>query len=281
MKTITFNNRESSIIGMGTWRVGEGDLLKTQKEIEVIKYGLNHGINVIDTAEMYGNGKSEKAIGRAIKNFDRDKFQIISKFYPYHATPELIKDSLEKSLNRLGTDYLDSYLLHWRGQTPLAETVAGLEAVKKEGLIRSWGVSNFSTDDMKELASVPDGENCQINEDLYNLTSRGVEYSLLPYQKEHNIDFVGYSPFGSDNNDFLHLKDEVGDVAASKGISIFQLLLAWCIRSGEVLSIPKSSNPDHFVSNLQAIDVDFTTDELELLDSIYPKPDHEIPLDVI
>lgn len=281
MKTITFNHRESSIIGMGTWRYGEGDLLKTQREIEILKQGLNHGINVIDTAEMYGNGKAEKVVGQAIQNFDRDKFQIISKFYPYHATPELIKESLEKSLKRLNTDYLDVYLLHWRGQTPLAETVEGLEAVKKAGLIKSWGVSNFSTDDMKELASVPNGENCQVNEDLYNLTSRGVEYSLLPYQKERNIDFIGYSPFGSDNNAFLNLKGEVGEVAASKGVSIFQLLLAWCIRSGNVLSIPKASSIEHFAANLEAADITFTNDEIEALDKIYPAPTHETPLESI
>lgn len=281
MRTIEFNNRKSSIIGMGTWRIGEGDLLKTQKEISILKYGLHHGVNVIDTAEMYGNGKSEKAIGVAIKGFNREDFQIISKFYPYHATPKLIKESLEKSLNRLQTDYLDSYLLHWRGNTPLAETVAGLEAVKKEGLIKSWGVSNFSTDDLKELAQVPDGENCQINEDLYNLTSRGVEYSVLPYQKEHGIDFVGYSPFGSDQNAFLNLKSEVGDVAAQKHISIFELLLAWTIRNNNVLSIPKTSSTDHFMMNLHAADIEFTPDELELLDKIYPKPTQETPLDSI
>ncbi len=281
MKEITFNHRKSSIIGMGTWRLGEGDLLETQKEIAILKYGLHHGVNVIDTAEMYGEGKAERAVGTAIKGFDRDSFQIISKFYPYHATPELIKDSLEKSLKRLQTDYLDVYLLHWRGNTPLAETVQGLEAVKKAGLIKSWGVSNFNTDDLKELAAVPDGENCQVNEDLYNLTSRGVEYSVLPYQKEHGIDFVGYSPFGSDNNEFLKLKNELGDVAAQKHISIFELLLAWCVRNNDVLTIPKTSSTDHFVSNLKAIDIDFTPDELELIDKIYPKPTKEEPLDTI
>lgn len=281
MKEITFNNRKSSAIGMGTWRVGEGDLLRTQKEISIIQYGLKHGVNVIDTAEMYGNGKAESAVGRAIKNIDRDSFQLISKFYPYHATPELIKDSLTKSLKRLNTDYLDVYLLHWRGDTPLAETVQGLEAVKKEGLIKSWGVSNFNTNDLKELAAVPDGENCQVNEDLYNLTSRGVEYSILPYQKEHGIDFVGYSPFGSDKNEYLTLKDEVGEVAAQKHISIFELLLAWTIRNQDVLSIPKTSSIDHFMTNLHAVDIEFTADELELLDKIYPAPTSENNLDTI
>ncbi|AKP68458.1 aldo/keto reductase [Companilactobacillus ginsenosidimutans] len=266
---------------MGTWRVGEGDLLRTQKEVEILKYGLQNGINVIDTAEMYGEGKAETVVGRAIKNFDRDSFQLISKFYPYHATPKLIKDSLEKSLKRLNTDYLDVYLLHWRGDTPLAETVQGLEAVKKEGLIKSWGVSNFSTSDLEELASVPDGENCQVNQDLYNLTSRGVEYSILPYQKKHNIDFMGYSPFGSDGNEYLNLKDEVGEVAAQKHISIFELLLAWVIRNNNVLSIPKTSSVDHFAMNLHAADIEFTPDELELLDKIYPKPTEETPLDTI
>lgn len=281
MKEITFNHRKSSVIGMGTWRIGEGDLLKSQREMEIIRYGLNHGVNVIDTAEMYGDGKSEALIGKAIKGFDRDKFQIISKFYPNHATPKLIKQSLENSLKRLQTDYLDSYLLHWRGNTPLAETVQGLEEVKKEGLIKSWGVSNFNLADLKELAEVPDGQNCQINEDLYNLTSRGVEYSILPYQKEHQMDFVGYSPFGSDKNEFLSLKDDVGQVAAQKHISIFELLLAWVIRNNNVLSIPKTSDIAHFQSNLHATEIEFSKDELELLDKIYPKPTKETTLDII
>lgn len=281
MKEITFNHRKSSIIGMGTWRVGEGDQEKSQKEIDVLQYGLNHGVNVIDTAEMYGNGLAETLVGQAIQGFDRDKFQIISKFYPYHATPKLIKESLEKSLTRLQTDYLDSYLLHWRGNTPLAETVQGLEDVKKAGLIKSWGVSNFNTADLKELAAVPDGTNCQINEDLYNLTSRGVEYSVLPYQKKNKIDLVGYSPFGSDGNEYLTLKPEVKELADDKGISVFELLLAWVIRNNDVLTIPKTSSIEHFKSNLKAAEISLSQDELDFLDKYYPKPSHETTLDVI
>ncbi|MQS89978.1 aldo/keto reductase [Lactobacillus salsicarnum] len=281
LKQITFHNQKTTPIGMGTWRVGEGNAETTKQEIESIHYGLNHGINVIDTAEMYGEGLAETLVGKATQSFDRSDFQIISKFYPYHATPKLIKASLEKSLNRLQTDYLDLYLLHWRGETPLAETVAGLEDVKKAGYIKDWGVSNFDLSDLNELASVPDGLNCVVNENLYNLTSRGVEYSILPWQKKHYMDFIGYSPFGSDKNEFLKLKPEIKDIAAQKHVTVFQLLLAWAIRNNDVLSIPKTSSLSHFEDNLKALEIEFTPDELDLLDSYYPKPTHETPLDVI
>lgn len=178
-------------IGMGTWNIGE-DPKKKKDEIAALRYGLDNGIRIIDTAEMYGEGKSEKLIGEAIKGYDRSQMYIISKFYPYHATPDLERKSLEETLTRLNTDYLDLYLLHWRGSHRLSDTVRGLEELKKEGLIRHWGVSNFDTSDMQELFSVPNGEKCYANEDLYNLDHRGVEYDLLPWQKKNRVNFIGY-----------------------------------------------------------------------------------------
>lgn len=280
MKQIEFNGRPTSIIGMGTWRIGEA-AEKTDSEIETIRYGLDHDINLIDTAEMYGNGASELLIGEATKCYDRSKFQLVSKFYPYHATPDLIKKSLQDSLRRLQTDYLDMYLLHWRGDTPLEETIAGLEAVKKAGYIKDWGVSNFDIDDLKELASLPSGDNCKVNQNLYNIESRGVEYNVLPWQKEHSISFMGYSPFGSDKNAYLHPKEIVAELAEQKQITVFQLLLAWAIRNNNLLSIPKTSSVEHLKSNLKAVDVEFTSDELNLLDEYYPAPTHAVPLDTI
>lgn len=144
-------------LGMGTWNMGE-DPQKKKDEIAAIRYGLDNGISIIDTAEMYGEGKSESLIGQALEGYDRTKVYLISKFYPYHATPELERKSLEASLKRLKTDYLDLYLLHWRGSHRLSDTIRGLEELKKEGLIKNWGVSNFDTDDMKELFSLPDGK---------------------------------------------------------------------------------------------------------------------------
>lgn len=280
MRQIQFNNQPTSIIGMGTWRIGE-DPSKKEEEIKTIQYGLNNGITLIDTAEMYGEGASETLIGEAIKEFNRQKFQLVSKFYPYHATPKLIKRSLENSLKRLQTDYLDLYLLHWRGDTPLSETLLGLEDMKKAGYIKDFGVSNFDINDLKELNSLPNGDQCKVNQNLYNIESRGIEYSILPWQKEHNISFMGYSPFGSDKNAYLHPKKVITDMANQKNISTFQLLLAWVIRNNDLLSLAKTSSVDHLKDNMKAVDIRFTRDELETLDKYYPAPTKEAPLDVI
>lgn len=281
MKYITFNHQQTSILGIGTWRLGEGNHEKLISETQALEYGLDNGINVIDTAEMYGEGLSETLIGNVIKNRNRDDFQLISKFYPFHATPKLIEESLKASLKRLQTDHLDLYLLHWRGNTPLEQTVYGLEAMVKAGLIKNWGVSNFDINDLKELASVTNGQNCRINEDLYNIGSRGVEYSILPWQKEHHMSFVGYSPFGSDNSEFLKIDPVLKEMAQQKHITVHQLLLAWTIRNHDLLSIPKTSSIEHMKSNLDAIEISFTKDELELLDQTYPKPKHETSLETI
>lgn len=281
MESINFNHQSTSAIGIGTWHLGEGDSQKTVAETATIKYGLDHGINVIDTAEMYGEGLSESLIGNVIKDYHRPDFQLISKFYPFHATPKLIESSLKASLKRLQTDYLDLYLLHWRGDTPLADTVAGLEKMVQAGLIRNWGVSNFDRNDLEELIKVPNGQNCRINEDLYNIGSRGVEYSILPWQKEHDMSFIGYSPFGSDGSEYLQIKSVLKTMAQEKQVTVHQLLLAWVMRNRDVLSIPKTSSIEHMKSNLAALDISFTTDELELLDQSYPAPNQDEQLDTI
>lgn len=281
MKSITFNHQNTSAIGIGTWHIGEGNNMMTESEMAAMRYGLDHGINVIDTAEMYGEGKSETLIGNVLKDYHRNDIQLISKFYPYHATPKLIEESLKASLKRLQTDYLDLYLLHWRGKTPLSETVIGLERMVKAGLIRNWGVSNFDRSDLEELFSVPDGENCRINEDLYNIGSRGIEYSVLPWQKKNHVSFIGYSPFGSDGGEFLKIKPVLTEMAQQKDVSVHQLLLAWVLRNHDLLSIPKTSSVEHMQSNLEAIDISFTKTELELLDKYYPAPKNEGRLEMI
>lgn len=281
MKSITFNHQKTSAIGIGTWHIGEGNNKTTAAEMESMRFGLDNGINVIDTAEMYGEGKSETLIGNVLKDYNRTDYQLISKFYPYHATPKLIESSLKASLKRLQTDYLDLYLLHWRGETPLAETVSGLEKMVKSGLIRNWGVSNFDKSDLEELFSVPNGENCRINEDLYNIGSRGIEYSVLPWQQKRHISFIGYSPFGSEGGEFLKIKPILNEMAQQKDITVHQLLLAWVLRNHDLLSIPKAGSIEHMQSNLEAVDVTFTADELALLDKEYPAPKHESQLETI
>ncbi|MCH3990790.1 MAG: aldo/keto reductase [Lactobacillus sp.] len=280
MQYLTWQNERLSNVGVGTWLMGE-DSSKESDEIAAIRYAVDHGVNVIDTAEMYGDGKSEILVGKAIKGLDRDKLFLISKFLPYHAKPEQERTSLEASLKRLGTDYLDLYLLHWRGHERLSRTVQGLEELKRAGLIRHWGVSNFDVDDLEELYSVPGGDQCFVNEDLYNLTARGVEYDLLPWQQQHKLGFIGYSPFNSDDGDSIRVTNNLKIVARNHQLSTHQIMLAWCLRSGQVLSIPKAGNIAHMRDNLAASGVKFTPDELKLLDADWPKPIAKTPLATI
>ena len=236
-------------LGIGTWGIGENHK-KKKDEIAAIRYGLDHGLNIIDTAEMYGDGKSEKLIGEAIKGYDRNKLFLISKFYPYHATPELERQSLAASLKRMDTDYLDLYLLHWRGSHRLSDTIRGLEALQKEGLIRHWGVSNFDTSDMKELFTVPGGKECFANEDLYNIKERGTEFNLQDWQEKHGVSFIGYSPFNSGKGDTIRITQNLKIVTRDHHVTPHQIMLAWMMRNGNVLTIPKSSSIKHMKENI-------------------------------
>lgn len=267
-------------LGIGTWGLGENPK-KKKDEIAAIRYGLDHGLNIIDTAEMYGEGKSEKLIGEAIKEYDRDKLFLISKFYPYHATPELERQSLEASLKRLGTDYLDLYLLHWRGSHRLSDTIRGLEALQKDGLIHHWGVSNFDTSDMEELFTVPGGKECFANEDLYNISERGTEFDLQDWQEKHGVSFIGYSPFNSGKGNTIRITQNLKIVARDHHATPHQIMLAWTMRNGNELTIPKSSSVKHMKENIAALDIKLTDDELRLINSDFPMPTEKTPLAVI
>lgn len=183
MQTVTINQRVLAAVGLGTWHMGD-DPVKHATEVEALQAGIKAGARVIDTAEMYGNGKAERLVAEAIKPFNRKDLFIIDKVLPQHASRAQLEKSLDRSLKNVGIDYFDLYLLHWRGQVPLAETVAELERVKQAGKIRAWGVSNFDVADLKELYALPNGDNCAANEDLYNLDRRGIEYDLLAWQKK-------------------------------------------------------------------------------------------------
>ena len=267
-------------LGIGTWAIGE-DPAKRKDEIAAIRYGLDNGLNIIDTAEMYGDGKSEELVGEAIKGYYRNKVFLISKFYPFHATPELERKSLEASLKRLGTDYLDLYLLHWRGSHRLSDTIRGLQKLQKEGLIRYWGVSNFDTADMKELFSVPGGTECFANEDLYNLNERGTEFDLQDWQKEKQVNFIGYSPYNSGKGNTIRITRNLKMVARNHGVTPHQVMLAWTMRNGNVLTIPKSSNIKHMKENIEAQKIKLTDDDLRLINSDFPIPTEKSPLSVI
>ncbi|MBC6348738.1 aldo/keto reductase [Lactobacillus melliventris] len=279
MKKVTINNQVLPALGIGTWEIGDDPKLRDE-EIAAIRAGLDAGLSVIDTAEMYGNGRSEELVGEAIKPYPRAKIFLISKVLPQNASRSKMRQSLQNSLQRLQTDYLDLYLYHWRGMVPLSETVFELQALQNEGLIRSWGVSNFDIDDMEELWQLPEGQNCVVNEDLYNLETRGIEYSLLPWQREHHVPLIAYSPLGrGPKMGSTMMKNEaVLQVAEKHEASTYQILLAWVMQQTDVLAIPKSSSSKHLLSNLKALDIELTPEDLQILEQAYPKPERKEPL---
>lgn len=269
-------------IGLGTWHMGD-DLGKRQQEIKALQAGIEAGAQVIDTAEMYGDGRSERLVGEAIAPYDRNQLYLISKFYPWHADKENLQHSLEQSLSRLQTDYLDLYLLHWPGKVPLEETVSELERLKQAGWIRQWGVSNFDTSDMRALYSIPKGKDCLTNQVLYNLASRGIEYDLLPWMREHRLPLIAYSPIAQGDTLGGGLLDNplLQEIAAAHEATIFQILLAWVIRDGKTIAIPQSGKAQHVLDNLQAMEIQLTPMECQLLNNAFPKPVGKQPLDIL
>lgn len=275
------DGRQMRTLGQGTWRMGD-EAQKREAEIEALRTGLDCGLHVIDTAEMYGEGEAEKLVGEAIRDRRDDAF-LVSKVYPYNAYGEKLVKACDDSLERLGTDYLDLYLLHWRGDVPLEETVAGMEKLKEDGKIRAWGVSNFDVEDMEELLALPNGKNCAVNQVLYHLGSRGIEYDLLPYMKEQGIPVMAYSPLaeGSDVREDVFSNKTLNDLADMYSASVAQILLAWTVRSGNVIAIPKAGQTGHVEENAAAMLLDLSEDNFEAIDEAFPPPAEKEPLDVI
>lgn len=282
MKQVTLKNGTTvPAVGQGTWHVGD-DAAMHDREVEALRTGIDNGMTLIDTAEMYGYGKSEAVVGDAIKPYDRSKLFIVSKVLPQNAGKRDMRRSCEESLKRLGTDYLDLYLYHWRGSIPLSETVNCLQELKDCGLIKDWGVSNFDTADMHELARIKHSGNCLAVQDLYHIGSRGTEFSLLPYLRANGIAFMAYCPLAV--NGTLR-RGIIGNtvlqqVAAAHNASVQQIMLAWAIRDGNTVAIPKSSSKQHTLENAAAGDIELTEEELKLLDGEFPAPDREVPLDI-
>lgn len=278
----TLNKQSVLAVGMGTWHMGD-DPAKEKAEIDALQAGIKAGAAVIDTAEMYGEGNAETLVGKAIQPFTRGDLYLISKVYPWNASADELPKALERSLARLGTDYLDLYLLHWRGDVPLAETVDALEAAKASGKIRAWGVSNFDVADMEELLRLENGDQCAANQVLYNLGARGIEYDLLPWQAEAEIPVIAYSPIAQGDRLGHHFKnDEVlKELAEAKGCTIFQLLLAWTLRQPHVLAIPQTSDSLHMLQNIEACKIVFSQSELAAIDARFPAPTKKQPLAMI
>ena len=253
--------------GIGTWRVGER-ASEAQNEIAVIKAAIERGVTLIDTAEMYGDGAAEEVIAQATIGV-REKLFIVSKLYPHNASRIGTLAACERSLKRLGTDYLDCYLLHWPGEHPIAETVEAFETLKSQGKIRSWGVSNFDSVAMQELVSVANGSNAAINQVLYNLSRRGVEFDLLPWQRERGIATMAYSPIEQAR---LLESPELQAIALDIGATPAQLAIAWLLRAPDVIVIPKTTHIARLEENLVALDLKFDEATLSALDAAFPPP---------
>ena len=269
-------------LGQGTWFLGE-DKSKEQDEIKSIKIGIENNMTLIDTAEMYGEGLAEELVGKAIKGYDREKLFLVSKVYPHNAGRRNIFRSCENTLKRMGVEYLDLYLLHWRGAVPLSETVECMEKLVKKGKIKRWGVSNFDIDDMKELMTVKDGDKCVVNQVLYHLGSRGIEYSLYPWMKEHNIHVMAYCPMaqGASLKHELMTNKELIKIAEKYDLSIPELLLAFVLQKDNIIAIPRTSNPQHALRNAKVADVKIDEGDLEIMDREFPAPDRKVYLDIV
>jgi len=266
MRTLELAGVQVPVIGQGTWRMGE-DRSAHKREVSALRQGIELGMTLIDTAEMYAEGGAESVVGEAIAGL-RDQVFLVSKVYPHNASRTGIPQACERSLRRLDTDYIDLYLLHWRGSVQLAETVAAFEALKASGKIRHWGVSNFDTDDMEELFQAG-GKGCTTNQILYNLSRRGAEFDLIPAQEAAGIPLMAYSPIEQGR---LKVTGALAQIAAERGATPFQVALAWILRRGDIIAIPKAGSPAHTIENHGALALILTADELAKLDAAFPPP---------
>ena len=280
--TINFAGHQNlPVIGQGTWYMGE-NLAQRTGEIAALQAGLECGLTLIDTAEMYADGGAEEVVGQALLG-RRDKALLVSKVYPWNAGEVDAIEACERSLRRLQTDYLDLYLLHWRGNVPLEETLRAMERLQQQGKIRHWGVSNFDTDDMAELWDEPEGNQCATNQVLYHLASRGIEFDLLPACQQREMPLMAYCPLAQAGRlrDSLFTDSLLTQIALQKGISVAQLLLAWVIRQPGVIAIPKASSVVHVQENAAALEVELTNEDLQLIERAWPAPQHKLPLDIV
>ena len=268
MKTVRLPDGELvPAFGMGTWRMGEKRPLR-EREVAALGYGLELGVRLIDTAEMYGEGTAETLVAEAIDG-RRDGVFLVSKVYPHNASRRGAIAACERSLDRLRTDRIDLYLLHWRGSVPLEDTVAAFEQLKRDGKIRHWGVSNLDLKDMQELLRVANGSAVAANQVLYNLERRGIEWDLLPWLRRHHIPVMAYSPIEQAR---LARRPELAKLARESGLTAAQMALAWLLAKEGVIVIPKSSDPDRLKEDYAALDIRLTAEQLAALDRLFPPP---------
>lgn len=276
MKTVMLPGGECvPALGMGSWMMGEV-AANRENELAALRTGIDAGLSLIDTAEMYGDGEAEKLIGEALQG-RRDAVFLVSKVYPFNAGRKAMLKACEQSLLRLGTDRLDAYLLHWPGNVPLDETLEGFERLRRDGKIRYWGVSNFDAEGMKELLAAGSGLPV-CNQVLYNLGRRGIEWDLQPWCREQGIPLMAYSPL----EQARLLRDRsLLNLAASLGVTPAQLALAWLLRHDKCIIIPKASSPARVEENAAALSLQLDTATLEELDRIFPPPSAPAPLEML
>ena len=277
MKTVELPSGECvPAFGMGTWHMGD-NLAARAEEIATLRLGLDLGVTLIDTAEMYGDGRAEELIGEAIAG-RRDEAFLVSKVLPDHASRKGTLVACESSLRRLKTDRLDLYLLHWRGEIPLAETMEAFVALQQAGKIRHYGVSNLDLPDMQELWSIPEGAGVETDQLLYNLTRRGIEWDLLPWLRKQRIPVMAYSPIEQGR---LLRNRKLVDFAQHYTMTPAQVALAWLLANDDIIVIPKTGRRERLKENLAALDHPLTAAQLAELDRIFPPPAGPRPLEMI
>ena len=265
------------VLGQGTWRMGE-DKSKRPSEVAALRTGIDLGMNLIDTAEMYADGGAERVVGEAIAG-RRDQVFVVTKFYPQNATRERMAAACDRSLRRLNTEQIDLYLLHWRGEVPLRETLAGFEDLLEAKKIRYAGVSNFDVDDMEELARIKGGlERIVTNQVLYNLERRGIEWDLVPWMRKRRRPIIAYSPV--EEGLLTHPHPLLKRVAERHDATPAQVALAWVIRNDGVIAIPKAADPKHVRENRGAADIKLTKRDLDELDESFPPAEGKKPLEM-
>jgi diketogulonate reductase-like aldo/keto reductase len=265
-----------SALGLGTWMIGDRADRRTD-EIAALNLGLDLGMTVVDTAEMYGNGAAEKLIAKAVGHRRGEMF-LVSKVLPQHATRAGTVAACNASLKRLNTGHLDLYLLHWRGSVGLEDTLSGFDDLTKAGKIRYWGVSNFDVDDMEELIGLAGGTHVQTNQVLYNLSRRGIEFDLMPWSRAHRMPIMAYSPIEQGR---LLKNARLKSIAAHHHATPAQIALSWVLRQDGVIAIPKSGTPDHVRENGAAVDITLTPQDLADLDRAFGPPQKKVALELL
>jgi len=277
MKTISFPCGDAvPALGQGTWMMGEDASLRKQ-EVACLRAGLDMGLRLVDTAEMYAEGRTESLVGEAIAG-RRDEVFLVSKVYPHNASRKAMRDSCTASLQRLKTGHLDLYLLHWSGAVPIEETVEAFERLREEGLIRQWGVSNLDISEMENLWGLGDGQAVQTDQVLYNLTRRGIEWDLLPWLRERSIPVMAYSPIEQGR---LARQRKLVDFGKRHGITPAQAALAWVLAQDGVIAIPKTASVTRLQENAAVLARPLDAAALAELDTLFPAPKGPVPLEML